>query len=404
MNILLVFHHLRHPDERGGQRSREVAEALAKAGYSVTVLVPNIDPLTSKKTVDKSYFLWAQVNRAELYKEVRYWVPNTARKGMLGRLAYSLGGFFCALIFCLSRAKIFRIVAVTSHPIVIAYSCLPVVFWGKAKLILEVRDVPADVALERRVVGRMAVLYKFYKLVEKVLVLLSDHVIVYTQGMAQLLSAPLPANKYDVIPIGIRKSSATAHEEVGVLGDYDLSFCFFGNLGKVIDLTPAIQLVVELEKRGVSSCLDIYGAGDFPEDLLSWIKRDGVVVNLKGEVPQGRVSSICSLYDYSVYPVVGGPALSASLGNKFFDYLSAGTPIIVFGKDSEPARIVEDFNIGLAVCTPVEAVAEILSEDGSIRNIKKERCGEIEIAQECLNRDEMLKKWVGVVTALSKRK
>ena len=87
------------------------------------------------------------------------------------------------------------------------------------------------------------------------------------------------------------------------------------------------------------------------------------------------------------------------MGNKFFDYLAAGRPIIVIGDDSEAGRIVEDARIGLVEDNPV-ALAEGLS-----RRLQEDRPlveqGDLEACQEAFGKERLLRRWSEAVEAVA---
>ncbi|MCS4502495.1 glycosyltransferase family 4 protein [Arhodomonas aquaeolei] len=348
MKILLLFHHLRYPDDSGGQRSREVAEALSAKGHEVVAFVPNVDPLTAKREFSGLGALWKRCGRGTAYEEFRYWVPGTARKGIFGRFIYGMAASAVAMLFATVRRNDFDWVAVCSHPLPISFSAFPCVLFGNARLLVEIRDVPADVAVERGLIKRDGFVYGFYKRVERFLVRRADHVIAYTFGMAQYVGLGGESSReFSVIPIGVDRRYKETRRMKGFGGI--VRVCFFGTLGKVLDLSSVLLAFKELQSYGVPAQFDIYGSGENESFLREEAAKMGLPVNFCGAVPRSKVTQLCSSYDFAVYPVCGGPALSASLGNKFFDYLAARVPMIVVGSDSEAGRIVREYKVGFSV-------------------------------------------------------
>lgn len=354
MKILLLFHHLRYPDERGGQRSREVAEALVSSGHDVTALIPNVDPLTEKRAISRIRGLWADRPSDKGYREIRYSVPATPRGGLVGRAFYSLVAFLNVFIFALVYCRRFHALAVTSHPLPIAFAALPFRWFGQAKVLVEIRDVPADVAVERGVLRPEGLFYRTYKYLERRLIRLSDAVIGYSAGMLYIAGALEAGKKTQVIPIGVDEPDNSAIQTAKSESHPGLKICFFGTLGKVIDLGPILETVRILQCDGIDVSLDIYGEGEKKEDLLHQVNSEGLPVYFKGLVARESVPGLCSQYDFAAYPVEGGKALGASLGNKFFDYLAAQTPMLVIGTASEPGRLVEQYKLGLTADTAEE--------------------------------------------------
>ncbi|MDH3708436.1 MAG: glycosyltransferase [Cyclobacteriaceae bacterium] len=345
MKVLLLFQHLRYENERGGQRSREIAEFLATQDAEVIALIPNVDPLTGKKAIPDLLLPWRYFRDASGYREYRFYVPATARKGLPGRLLYSAFCFFNVLLFLLVHGRKLDVIITTTHPLLMAIAALPIKWLSATKLVIEVRDIPLDVAIERKIVSQNGILSKCYRFFEGMLFKNADHVISYSQQMLELLSQRYRVSSSSIIPIGTGEIDFVVDK--ASLVNREVKICFFGTLGKVLSLSSMFDLAVILKNKGLAVRLDIYGDGESRQALLDESCSLGLDVKFNGVVPKNMVVERCSEYDFAIYPVDGGEAISASLGNKFFDYVTARTPIVVIGKNSEAGRIVKEVNVGL---------------------------------------------------------
>lgn len=361
MKVLMVVQHLRQKGERGGQRSREVFEKLISEGFQVDAVVPNIDPLTSKVAIDKLLYPW-RIYRSDSLgnKEFRYFVPPVARKGIWGRMLYSIFSFINIALFLTIRRNNYHLILTTTHPLLMSVASI----YGKkiygAKLVVEVRDIPLYVAIERKVLSEKSLITSLYRKIEAYLFSKSDLVLGYSNRMIKLLEAAYSVPESLILPIG--SDNSLKHKEYEFLSkkNNEVKICFFGTLGTVLRLNEAFDLVTYINKQGIHCSLDIYGDGERRIQLEKLVKQKYKNIYFKGVVSKSDVIEICSGYDFSYYPVEGGKAVSASLGNKFFDYLSARTPMIVYGRDSEIADIVTKYNIGF-VGDSVQEIGERLA-------------------------------------------
>ncbi len=361
MKVLLLFQHLRYEDERGGQRSRELAEYLVAHDIEVTALIPNVDPLTSKKAIPGLVSPWRFYRACGGYEEYRYYVPPTARRGLPGRFLYGIFCFFNSLLFLSFYGRKYDVVVTTTHPLPMAIATLPIKWLGATKLIIEVRDIPLDVAVERKLVSRNGFFSKCYRFLEGSLLRNADHVVSYSQQMLELLSKRYMIKASSLVPIGVGQIDEMVEKSVRG-GHADVRICFFGTLGKVLSLAGMFDLVQILKDKGLPVKLDIFGDGESKSELIGKSRLLNLNVEFHDVIPKNEVVKKCSEYDFAIYPVEGGKAVAASLGNKFFDYLAARTPIVVLGKDSEAGRIVKECGVGLVSQDELSVLADDIIE------------------------------------------
>jgi len=345
MNCLFLFPHLRFPNEFGGQRSRELIQFFAKKdNVSVTAFVPNVDPLTSKKAYT-SLFFWRTYKRSPSFNELRFFVPATARFGFSGRFLYSFFCFFITFLYLLINIKKYDVVYVTTHPILFSLSILPFRAFFRFKLIVEVRDIPFDVALDRNLVPFPHFLSPIYFYIESLLLRSSDLVVTYSHKMVDILNSRSTLQNVLYAPIGLDPIVHYSSNPL-IFSRDKISFVFMGTIGNVIDISTFFNLPNLLDKYGIFSTIDIFGSGHLSDDLQKLVKKNNFRVFFKGTINKFDVISFCSSYSFALYPLPDSKAVSASLGNKFFDYASSRTPIIVLGSSGEVASLVNKYNIG----------------------------------------------------------
>ena len=274
MKVLMVVQHLRQKGERGGQRSREVYEKLISEGFQVDAIVPNIDPLTSKVAIDKLISPW-RMHRLDSKgnNEFRYFVPPVARKGIWGRTLYSIFSFINIILFLSIKRNNYHLILTTTHPLLMAVASI----YGKkifgSKLVIEVRDIPLYVAIERKVLSEKSWITRLYRKIEAYLFSKSDLVLGYSNRMIELLDAAYSLPQSLILPIG--SDNSLEDKEFGFLdtNNNEVKICFFGTLGTVLRLNEAFDLVLYLNKQGINSSLDIYGDGERKIELENLVKQ-----------------------------------------------------------------------------------------------------------------------------------
>ena len=172
-------------------------------------------------------------------------------------------------------------------------------------------------------------------------------VLSYSNRMTDILAKNYSLPKTEFLPIGSEYSEKKREYDFLLTSNKSLKICFFGTLGTVLSLLEVFKLVKLLNDDGVICTLDIYGDGEKRLQLEKLVEDKYENIFFKGVVSKSDVARTCMGYDFAYYPVEGGDAVAASLGNKFFDYLSARTPMIVYGLNSEVADIVNKYRIGL---------------------------------------------------------
>ena len=122
---------------------------------------------------------------------------------------------------------------------------------------------------------------------------------------------------------------------------------YVGTLGLSFDWTTLKHalLLSDLQKNGIS--VNIIGTGRGSKKIVSDIDNSELLrrhVTYLGAVPYSQVMEVLLRSTVSIAPHT--PGSTASLTNKFFDFMAAGLPIINSLR-GEPAEIIKTNNVGL---------------------------------------------------------
>ena len=78
-------------------------------------------------------------------------------------------------------------------------------------------------------------------------------------------------------------------------------------------------------------------------------KRSKLNCFFLGPIPKLDIPVYCAQTDVCVYPLKGGNLIGSFFGNKVFDYMGSGTPIIYSGPDGDVQQLIHNSQGGIVV-------------------------------------------------------
>lgn len=349
MKILYFANHLRGPAKAGGARSWHQVRRLAAAA-TVKVIIPRFDPLTEEKFSLDPF--------PESLDVETVLAPSTPprRSSTVGRLLYAISSMVGQAIVAL-RCKRPHVVVAMSAPI--SSALVPLVFAKihGVPLVVDVRDIPTEVAREIGYV-RFWPLLRVLDYLESKLLRAADQIVVVSKEMMPFLVEKGAAKaKLHWLPIGYddfpEPSEDVVNKEREALRNmFDVPpttiVLYSGTLGNIMDVETVLRAADVLRERQTIGFV-IVGAG---QKLVEY-KREAAAkqLNVKflGRVSKRRVHEICRAVDICLYPIRGGSATGAMLGNKIFDYMGAGKCVIYAGPHGAVSTLVTESECGV-VC------------------------------------------------------
>jgi glycosyltransferase involved in cell wall biosynthesis len=353
-HILLLFHHYRSPKDVGGLRSWQIGTHLAKNGYKVTAVIPGVDPLTGKKAKDlrKRFFI---EDFQEGVKIIRTNSTANKRDSKIKRALYFLSSSVTQFISTFSIKSV-DIVVSTSIPLSSLIFSHIVARVRKIPHIIDVRDLSIDTAIELEYLSFNFFTQCMLK-IERWLYKQADSLICISWGLAKVLKRKgIRTDKIVVIPIGYDRNmyESMASWNRDIKSEWGLSQKFVvlyaGSMGHVVDIPTLLDAA-----KKTSSITDIaylfIGHGQNLSKYKEIAKSYRLNCFFGGPVPKLDIPVYCAQADVCVYPLKGGNLIGSFFGNKVFDYMGSGTPIIYSGPDGDIKELIERSQGGICVPT-----------------------------------------------------
>lgn len=350
--VLFLPHHFREPTDKGGLRSWHIVNQLERSG-PVVVVVPGVDTLTGERSAALSRFRpWASERRGERVEIIRVNALRNDRTSKLRRglyyVSFSLLQFVCGVFL-----PGVRVVMTTSMPV-----STMLLGWLTARLrgasfIIDVRDLPTDLAIELGYFGN-GPFSRLLRRLEYFCYRRADLIVTVSQGMADLLVAGgVDAESVHVAPIGYDALEEADAPPSGFVDGLPLAGRFVvlysGTMGYVVDVETVLE-AARLTRGREDIVYLIVGDGQRLEEYRERARRDGSRCLFTGRVPKFVVAEICRRADVCVYPLIEGKVIATLLGNKIFDYMGAGKPTLYTGPRGDVSRLIED--AGCGICLP----------------------------------------------------
>ncbi|UCG02026.1 MAG: glycosyltransferase family 4 protein [Candidatus Heimdallarchaeota archaeon] len=335
MKILLLFPHFNPPELSSSLRSWTIGRFLANRNNDVTVFAPGVNMRTGKLFPEMKYRIFSSTNIAQL-RLIRVRTLTNFRKSPLRRVffefIYSFLAFFRALF-------VFNIdIVVASYP----PAMMPIfgIFLSKLKripVIFEVRDLFADYLAATGYV-KSNLFIKISLLIEK-----------YVSRECTKIIAVSPGIKRELIKKGIKDNkifvATNGYEnELFENADYSLNprteykwknsfvVVYAGGLTQSYDVSTLLRAANRM-KKNKNIVIAIIGDGHRKREYMDYCTKNNIKnVQFLGPKPRNLMPAILSKADVGVHLFPDNPIWEIVLGNKTFDYLGSGIPMIYAGR------------------------------------------------------------------------
>lgn len=345
--VIISALHYRTPSQKGGLRTWHMANALSEQ-CNTTVVTFAVDTLSGERYPGPLFKLWhKQVLKDGALTIYRVNSFPCWRGNLIGRLLYyssaSISQGICLLIIGVRN----KTVIISTHPLslfAITY-CISKLYGSKT--ICDIRDLPFDVAKEISYgLGKRSM--SFLEKIETNCLKGSNAIICVSKGMIEKIkNKGVEGAKCKYVPIG--------YDNLGdeYLDPNDLKLpikprlrvCLTGTVGHLIDVGLLVEIAA---KFGNDPRIDFFVAGD-GQMLNHWksvASQNDSNITFLGRIPKNQVSQLCENSDICLYPLIAGEATATMQGNKVFDYMGAGKPIIYTGSAGDVRTLIEKEKLG----------------------------------------------------------
>ncbi|NGM67217.1 glycosyltransferase family 4 protein [Sphingobacterium sp. SGR-19] len=331
MKVLYYHQYFTTPSNGGGTRSYEFAQALIANGHQVTVVCGGADDKFNLPIVSK-YISRGEVDGIDVI-QVRVNTQNTdsISKRAVDFLSYGIIGVRLAL-----KEK-YDLLFATSTPLTAAIPGIVMkLFRKKNKFVFEVRDLwpelPKALGMKNPLLlGGMSILEKYgYKS--------ADACIGLSPGICKGIKKRSSEGKLiKMIPNGCdlelfrRDEKIASSFSVSGINPSDVVAVFTGAHGVANGIDALLDTAAELKKRNTGNIKFLFvGSGKEKQRLIERAKKqqlDNCI--FLNRMSKYELNTVMNRADIGLMVLQNVPAFYYGTSpNKFFDYLSAGLPIV----------------------------------------------------------------------------
>lgn len=350
MHTLLIHQSFVLPGEPGGTRHFELGSHLIASGGEFTVITSRKNYLTGTSTTSSQEADKEQT--VDGIRILRSYVYPSLHNGFVWRVISFLS-FMISSVWTGITCGPIDLVMGTSPPIFQAFSAWLVSAIRRRPLLLEIRDLWPDFAIDMGVL-KNPLLIAASKWLEKFLYQRAAHLIVNSPAYRDyLVSSGVPAEKITLIPNGVEPSMFDPDgngEEIRKRLELEDKFVvtYAGALGVANDI-PTIINAAEICKDESNVRFLLVGDGIKRSELEQMTaERDLANVMFTGAVPKNEMIQILAASNVCVATLQDIPMFRTTYPNKVFDYMAAGRPTIL-GIDGVIREVVEASEGGICI-------------------------------------------------------
>lgn len=331
MKVLYFHQHFTTPKGSTGIRSYVMSKKILQMGHEVTIVCGSfIGADTGLKDSFKNGFRRGYVDGIEVIElDISYGNKDRFFKRFLSMTKY----FFKAIYFVFKEK--YDLVFATSTPLTAGIPGI-ISKWIKRKpFIFEVRDLWPELPKEMGIIKNPIILL-LMSILEWVSYKSADYIIALSPGIKDgIKRRGIPENKISMIPNGcdldiFKNKAATKWRPKGV-NKNDFIALFSGTHGIANDLNSILDAANELKKRGREDIkIILIGQGGQKSKLIQRATSENLDnVIFMNPIDKINLSGLMAEVDIGLQVLANIPAFYYGTSpNKFFDYISAGLPVI----------------------------------------------------------------------------
>lgn len=406
MHILYFHQHFSTPDGSAGTRSYEMAQALIRAGHSVTMVCGSYSQGKTGlsgpfKKGRRSGFVDG-IDVIEFALNYGNHMGFAQRAGVFAKFAVGSIG--------VSMRENYDVVFATTTPLTAG---IPGIFarWLRRKpFVFEVRDLWPELPKAMGVITNPLVLW-LMSVLEWASYRSADRLVGLSPGIIEGIAARgVDKERIELVPNGcdldLFAAAGEAWRPTGVTEEQLLAI-FTGTHGNANGLDAVLNAAKELQNRGRDNIrIALVGQGREKSKLQDRAKSEGINnVLFLDPVPKTKLAGLMAGADIGLQVLRNVPAFYYGTSpNKFFDYISAGLPVV----NNYPgwvAEMVTENHCGFAVPPddPVAFADAIESAAGNRKGLPEMGANAGSLAKREFDRELLSRRWVSWVTGVNIR-
>ena len=400
MHILYLHQYFATPSGRTGTRSYEFARRWVAAGHRVTV-VTSVAQLVEKDFPSSRGRIVTRFT-VDGVKVIALNVPYSQTMGFISR-GLSFLAFMLLSSWFVTFEKGVDVVYATSTPLTVGVPAILARWLRGRRYVFEVRDLWPAVPIAMGVM-RSRVLAGLLRFVERTIYRWSDAVVALSPGMVDQVRSAAPRNmRIEMVPncadtdlFHPGSDCGGVREKRGWQGRF---VCLHaGAMGRVNGLDSVVR-AAEHFRDDPTFLFVLLGEGKEKESLKLMRDRLGLDnLQIVDGVPKHELPAILAASDLCLMTVAPVPILEHNSANKFFDYLSAGKPVVLnYGGWQRDVRESAEAGGGCAMGADQAFLANLASLDADQARRTAMGNNARKLAVERFNRDLLAAKALSVI-------
>lgn len=320
MKILVLSQYFPPDITAAAYRIGDTCRLLKEWGHDVRVVTTT--PHKGGLDEAKIGLLPEEIHRIEVMPLER----RTVRAYVEQYLGFAIRAFLAAMR--MRRTFDYDVVWATSPPLFMALCTIPLRFFTRRPVVLDVRDLWPESAVNIGKVRRGSAMERIGKALEWSAYRFSDRITCVSQPMRAHIE------KRTRRPVSVVYNGAP-RSQLGAptcsSPDADV-FCYAGNLGYAQGLDVMLDAFASACRSPVmsNSRLRLVGTGAVESELRSQAERLGILprVDFLGVRPKREALELMSQSGVLLIPLMDSPAFALTVPSKVFDYMGLGRPIV----------------------------------------------------------------------------
>ena len=351
MKILLIHQSFVSPEEAGGTRHYEFARHCAQHGVKLTIVASDLNVLTGKPVVKlQGLFCRQKIDGVEILRAKTY---ASLHRSFVWRVVSFLS-FMVTSVYAGLRAGSVDMVMGTTPPIFQAFSAWLVAAIRRKPLLLEVRDLWPEFAIDMGVL-KNPVLIVMSRWLERFLYWRADHLLVNSPAYRDYLveEKGISPSKVTLISNGVNPDLFKPEDrgegfrsELGLNGKFVVTYA--GAIGLANHISTVLHAAKRLKDEQNLHFLFVGDGKERPrmEEMAAQLGLGNVT--FAGPRPKSRMPEVLAASDACLATLKNIPMFRTTYPNKVFDYMAAGRPTLL-AIDGVIRKVIEAANGGLFV-------------------------------------------------------
>ena len=407
MKILYFHQHFSSPSGSTGIRSYGMARCLVERGHEVTMICGSY--LGSSTGVVGPFLNGQRRGLFDGIYVIEFELAYANTDGLIKRSAtffkYVLRGI--KLVF----TEKYDLVFATTTPLTAGVPGIVARWLRNKPFIFEVRDLWPELPRAMGVITNPFVL-GLMSMLEWLSYHSANHLVALSPGIARgIEKRGVTLDKISLIPNGCDLDIFDTEVEAwrpDTISDTDLLVLFAGTHGLANGLDSVLDAASELNSRGRNDIKFLFlGQGKFKQSLMDRATREGLDnVVFHDPVDKNRLAGLMSSTDVGLQILANIPVFYYGTSpNKFFDYISAGVPVL----NNYPgwlAELINDNGCGFSVppADPI-AFADVLENAAGNRyDLKVKGSKARDLAIEKFDRKILASRWAEQLEAVYRKR